>query len=325
VGALVTADPKSVELLVRELERVASESTQPGRESAESLNSELASIIKKILESLGMSPQELAVAIKVSPATAYRWLKGSSVPRPTHLSSIRALALPGSDIQQAALVPAQFHHGQVGVYSVDYFFDHASHARNIYVIRTEGKFIAENDVQLERQLKELLEEDSSRIIIYLCPQSAGTSRTVTEESFKLLKNRFIWNNWRENAQLQDCDLSTVGTRSLGSGGWAFDLGATLASTFVLEFDDDGKKLHKMEFQILISIPVQRYSSSLIQGSEPVREIKYEQLFIEIPDMVTKEVLRKWSPDLTEIQHNCRLEMDKQQQNWDARTDQDPKS
>lgn len=320
----LNVDTAGIRNLVEALETAVSEAARTGNSGGE--DGPVATAFRKLLEALGKTLTQFCKETETPQASAYRWHKGASAPRPAKLRLIRAWALPSSDSSQGLLRPVRFQDGFAGLWTVDYFFRRAEGAQNIFVIRTDGTFLAEDDKETISKLKDLLSENRELLIVYLCPRNQ-TKPSEPEQSFELLKDYFSSHNSIEfsqlAAQLQIHDLCCAGSER-SSKGWRFDLGETSASTFVLEFRKDKQSEFKMEAQFLISIPVQQYSPPKIQEQEFDREPGMGQVFVEIPNGTRKRLWGDWSGALGDVAKECRKNMEQEQQRRNNHSDADKK-
>ncbi len=266
-----------------------------------------------LLTALGITHQELAKALSVNPITVYRWANGLAIPRSSHMDRIRLLARSKTTSARHLLAPAQFGDKHVGLWLVDYFFACAECAVNIYVIRTSGQFLAENRGTLESRLRDVLNQDENRLVVYLCPAHLSgpeEKKTETQKSFDRLKKQFQIGRSRGEKwpaeQLQLSPLSDVSDAKLAQS--CVDLGRIAGSTFVLELHEQGKDEFGREALIFSELPVQGYWQDADGQFRPDDDANTFG-FVQLPNSTANEVWLDWKRKLQKISNDLRKKMD----------------
>lgn len=254
--------------------QVAASPFQEFEEEFESILSEptteaMKRLTPRVLDVLRVNSSQLAAQLGVSPATVARWRTG----KVAHKREIRAMQeLVRAHFGAGKTVSGvDFHERMLGIWPFDEFFERATRARRVYVLKNWMGFQAGMNSRIKGALKKLFIDNEGLKICYAFlkgSEAAATFRNFCGE----VKLEFP-----ENIEWSELSGEDKPMRMLGD---------VFASPFIVEYLDD-------RIDVLLEVPVR------VLSSKDANDLSgFTTVFIELPDLQKHRLWSEWKAVLT---------------------------
>ncbi len=225
------------------------------------------------LVGMGTTKERIAAALRISSPTIHRWASGKYSPRNSHRIKT-VLSSPG--FLDKLLRPAESGEAaeDAGVHSIDFFFETATFAKNIYKCKSSLEFLMSDSEQVQRRMKHLLEQNDQLKIFCVFPSGSRAEETFCRFFELLITLDQAWANRIQKCPVKDND----GLLALGFG---------YTGLVIVEYSDEGRKRFGRLVEVLLEVPVRAY-----ENGEPNPFLK-KTVWIELPTEQAHNLWSKW--------------------------------
>src|SRR5215467_10132178 len=217
------------------------------------------------------SRSKIASILGVSTPTVYRWLQAKFAPR----DLLRIKAALGNSALADGLnlsLSAGAAAGNSGVHSIDFFFERAALARDIFKFKSFLEFQIGESKQIQRRMQELLEQNDELRMYYVFPAGSKADETFTRFYELLTAIDEPWTSRIYKCPVRDEMLA---------------LGLGYTGVIVLEYLDSGCKSFGRSVDILLEAPIRVY-----ENGEPNAFVK-QSIWIELPTDASYSLWTQW--------------------------------
>jgi hypothetical protein len=224
------------------------------------------------LVALGATKERIAGSLRISSPTIHRWASGKYSPR--NSSKVRTMLNSPGFLNKLLHPGASEATQDAGIHSIDFFFEAATFAKNIYKCKSFLEFLVSDSEHVQRRMKHLLEQNNELRIYYIFPSESRAEETFCRFFELLVTLDEAWAQRIRKCPLEDSD----GLLALGFG---------YTGLAIIEYSDEGRKRFGRLVDVLLEVPVRAY-----ENGEPNPFLK-KSVWIEFPTEQAHNLWSRW--------------------------------
>jgi transcriptional regulator with XRE-family HTH domain len=220
---------------------------------------------RALRDALGLSRNDLASRMDVSPQTVHRWQRGDALPRSEHLAT---LAVVVGELRERASIP-EIHGRRLGIRGLREILEREAQARAVLLLKAQVEFLSATHGPTRAKMEDIIRERVARDVPvrYYFVHPSGDN--AASRSFKEFQRRLA-----PDLAGAVSEVEVPPTLRLQLG-----MSELEASWIVLLYDPEGQRIYRRDLDAFLECPVADYLDE--QGME-LSPGQGDSIWVELP-------------------------------------------